>query len=327
MPGQTVRLGVIGCGNIAGSHLRAINEIPQIEIVAAADINEERAESFAQQAGAKAHFTDWREMLQEVELDAIDQCTPHTLHLEPTVAAAERGIHVFTEKPMATELTECDAMIAACEDAGVVLMVGQVLRFRDPHTEARRLIDDGRIGEVTHVIRRRWGFTKESSMQPWSVNPDLAGSWVLYGFGSHAADLVLWITRSEAHRVFAMARQTNPIWDDVDDIDMQYELSNGAIALQSHSMNSRQRAWDLSVIGTEDSLHINGETIICGDEEITVPLQEYGGMKEQLTEFADAITEGREPEASGRDCRRTYALLEAARISMRTGQIVDPREL
>ncbi len=83
-------------------------------------------------------------MLEEVELDAIDVCTPHTLHMEPTLAAAERGLHVFTEKPMATELAECDRMIAACQQAGVVLMVGQVLRFYAPHVEARRIVSSGR---------------------------------------------------------------------------------------------------------------------------------------------------------------------------------------
>lgn len=322
-----IRLGFIGCGNIAGAHLRAIEQIPAIDVVAMADIDEDRARDFADRSGAEAHFTDWRDMLDEVELDAIDQCTPHTLHLEPTLEAAERGIHVFTEKPMATELEHCDRMIEACDDCGVVLMVGQVLRFRDPHIKARELIDEGRIGEVTHVIRRRWSFTKDFTNQPWSVDPELAGGWVLYGFASHAADLVLWITRSHACEVFATARQTNPRWDDVDDIDIQCELSNDAIALLSHTMNSRERAWDLSVIGTEDSLHIKGETILCGEEEMSVPLQAYNGMKEQLEEFASAVLQDREPEASGRDCRRTYALLEAAKISMKQRRVVDARDL
>ena len=87
---QPIRIGFIGCGNIANSHMSAIERIPEIEIVAGADINADRAREFVEKAGAEAYFTDWRQMLEEVELDAIDQCTPHTLHMEPTLAAAER---------------------------------------------------------------------------------------------------------------------------------------------------------------------------------------------------------------------------------------------
>jgi len=322
-----IKIGFIGCGNIANAHLQAIERIPEIEIVAGADINEDRAREFVQKAGAQAYFTDWRQMLEEVELDAIDQCTPHTLHMEPTLAAAERGIHVFTEKPMATELAECDRMIAACEQAGVVLMVGQVLRFYAPHIEARRIVSSGQLGQVKNVIRRRWSYTKGVSSQPWASDRALAGRWLLYGLGTHAADLILWMTDSEATNVFAMGRQIHPMWDDVDELTIQMELSNGAMALQTHCLNCYASAWDLAVNGTDDSLYVNGETLIVGGEERHVPMQEGGGMYTQMAEFASAVLEGREPEASGKDVRRTYALLEAAKLSMDEGRIVDASQL
>ncbi len=322
-----IKIGFIGCGNIANAHMSAIERIPEIEIVAGADINVDRAREFVEKAGAEAYFTDWRQMLEEVELDAIDQCTPHTLHMEPTLAAAKRGIHVLTEKPMATELGECDRMIAACQQAGVVLMVGQVLRFYAPHIEARKIVSSGHLGQIKNVIRRRWGYSKDVPSQPWSADPALSGGWALYGLGSHAADLILWMTDSEATKVFAMGRQINPSWDDVDEVTIQMELSNGAMALQTHCMNCYANAWDLAVNGTDDSLYVNGETLIVGGEERHVPMQEGGGMYTQIAEFASAVLEGREPEASGEDVRRTYALLEAAKLSMKEGRIVDASQL
>jgi len=324
---QPIRIGFIGCGGISHSHMQAIERIPEIEIVAGADVQIDRAHKFVQEAGAEAYFADWRQMLEEVELDAIDQCTPHTLHMAPALAAAERGIHVLTEKPMATELDECDRMIVACQQAGVVLMVAQVLRFYAPHIEARRMVNSGQLGQIKNVIRRRWGYSKEVSSQPWAADPALSGGWLLYGLGSHAADLILWMTDSEATNVFAMGRQINPFWDDVDEITIQMELSNGAMALQSHCRNCYAHAWDLAVNGTDDSLYINGETLIVGGEERHVPMQEGGGMYTQLAEFASAVLEGREPEASGKDVRRTYALLEAAKMSIKEGRIVDASQL
>ena len=320
---KPIRIGFIGCGNIAQAHRRAIERIPELQIVAGADIVEQKAIDFVEKTGAEAHFTDWRQMLEKVELDAIDQCTPHTLHLEPTLAAAQAGLHVFTEKPMATELTECDQMIEACQQAGVVLMVGQVLRFFAAEIEARKIVAAGQLGQIKNVIRRRWGFSKNVPSQPWASDPELAGSWILYGLGSHAADLILWITDAEARQVFAMARQLNPYWDDVDEITIQMELSNGAMALETLSMNSYAPAWDLVINGTDDSLYVNGEQLVVGGEERRVAIEGYEPMHAQLAEFAAAVLEGREPEASGKDVRRSYALLEAAKISMREGRIVD----
>ncbi len=322
-----IRMGFIGCGNIAYAHMQAIQRIPEIKIVAGADIQIDRARKFAQDAGAEAYFTDWRQMLEEVELDAIDQCTPHTLHMEPTLAAAERGLHVFTEKPMATELAQCDQMIAACQAAGVILMVGQVLRFYAPHIAARKIVSSGQLGQIKNVIRRRWSYTTHIPYQPWSSDPELSGGWLLYGLGSHAADLILWMTDTEAIKVFAMGRQINPTWDNVDELTIQMELSNGAMALQTHSLNCYANAWDLIINGTEDSLYVNGETLVVSGEERHVPMQEGGGIYTELAEFASAVLEGREPEASGKDVRRTYALLEAAKLSMKEGRIVDASSL
>jgi len=247
--------------------------------------------------------------------------------MEPTLAAAERGIHVFTEKPMATELAECDRMIAACAEADVILMVGQVLRFYAAHVAAREIVNSGTLGQIKNVIRRRWSYTKEVPSQPWASDPALAGSWLLYGLASHEADLILWMTDAEATNVFALGRQINPSWDDVDEITIQMELSNGAMALQTHCLNCYANAWDLTVNGTEDSLYVNGETLIVGGEERQVPMQEGGGMYTELAEFASAVREDREPEASGKDVRRTYALLEAAKLSMKEGRIVDASRL
>lgn len=326
---RPIRLGIIGCGGIAGSHLRALKTLPEFEVAAVCDVNVKRASEFMAEAGGSgdAVFCDWRDMIRSGGIDAVDIATPPVFHHGPAVFAAEHGLHVFVEKPMAPTLAECDAMIEAADLNGVYTMVGQVLRFRDINQRAKQLIEEGRIGEVRNVIRRRWGFTKDFSSEPWANDPSVAAGWVLYGFGPHAADLILWLTRTSPVRVFAMGQKINPFWRDYDDITIQIELSNGGMATQSHSVNSRASAWDIALMGTKDAMYINGDSIVVGEETIEVPLQEFGGMKEQFAEFGAAILEDREPEASGKDVRRTMVLLEAAKISMCEGCVVDAANL
>ena len=92
------------------------------------------------------------------EVEAVHVCSIHKVHAEQVVAAARAGKHVLVEKPMALSVAECDRMIAACEDVpGVVLMVGQVMRHFPVNLRVRSLIQEGAIGEVGHMIRRRYG--------------------------------------------------------------------------------------------------------------------------------------------------------------------------
>ena len=109
---EPIRIGFIGCGNITHSHMQAIQRIPEIEIVAGADIQIDRAYKFVREAGAEAYFADWRQMLEEVGLDAIDQCIPHTLPMEPTLVAAGRT------HQLARHQSASSGRVAAIPEAG-----------------------------------------------------------------------------------------------------------------------------------------------------------------------------------------------------------------
>ncbi|HXO08142.1 MAG TPA: Gfo/Idh/MocA family oxidoreductase, partial [Solirubrobacteraceae bacterium] len=95
-----LKVGIIGGGWIARRHVPAIDAAPEVELVAACDADVERAHAIADPRGAHA-YQDWRELLEREQLDAIWVCTPPGVHREPTVAALERGVHVFLEKPLA----------------------------------------------------------------------------------------------------------------------------------------------------------------------------------------------------------------------------------
>jgi len=323
---MSLRSGLIGCGGIAQSHLKALKSLPEFAVVAAADVDLSRAQQACADFDIPRAFASYEEMLQ-ADLDAVSICLPHHLHREAAVAAAQAGKHVLCEKPMATTLADADAMIAAAEAAGTVLMIGQVLRFRPANQRAREIILGGGIGEVKQVIRRRYGFSKDYPHAPWSADPAKAGGWALYGFGSHEADAILFLTDSEATTVYARGEINNPHWGDPDEISILFGLSRGGFATELHTLNCPWGAWDCIITGTEGALNIQSGELLHNDERLELPLPPDGGMSDQIREFGAAITGGREPMASGRNVRRTMALLEAAKLSMQTGQIVDAQSL
>lgn len=317
-----LRMGVIGCGGISRAHLPAQRDLDGVRTVAVCDIDEAAARAAADEFGVPKVYTDWRELIADDEVDAVAVLLPHHLHRDPAVAAAQAGKHVLVEKPMAISLQECDDMIAAAESAGVVLMVAQILRFRPANRRARELIRAGAIGEVRNVLRRRLGRTREFR-SAWATDPKQAGGWVLYGFGAHEVDMILWLTDSKPGTVFAQGRLTNPYWGDYDEVTVQMELSPGAMATYQHSLNCPWGAWDCIVIGTEGAMRVETEAVRVEDEVYPAPLDSAAAFREQVGEFLRAVRTGEEPEASGRQVRNTMAALEAAKLSLRNGVAVD----
>lgn len=314
-----ISFGIVGCGGIGRAHMAALEAVPQLELAATCDIDPSRAKAYAEEFGAAKVYTDYERLASDSDIHAVSICLPHHLHRAPTVACAQGGKHVLCEKPMETSLADCDAMIQAADDADVTLMIGQVLRFREANRRAKALIGEGAIGKPMNVLRRRYGYHREYPRAPWSADPAMAGGWTLYGFGSHEIDAILWLLDSPAQTVFALGNKNNPHWGDYDEITILMRLQSGAIATQQHSINCPFGAWDCVVIGEEGAMRIDSDSIALGDERIEAPLQEGGGMREQFAEFARAIAEGAEPEASGRDVRRTMVALEAAKMSLASG--------
>jgi predicted dehydrogenase len=313
-----LRVAVIGCGGIARAHLDAMRALPARPVVTV-DVDENRARQYAEEYGAQRYVTRIEDALAD-DVDAAIVCLPHHLHRETVVAAAEHGKHVLTEKPMALSLREADAMIEAAGRNRVCLMVGQVLRFRGANIKARQLIREGRIGEPRNVIRRRLSRSREFH-SAWARDPAKAGGWVLYGYGSHEVDMMLWLFDTHATRVYAQGRMNNPYWNDYDEISLHMELANGMIATLNHSLNSASGAWDTTITGTAGSMYVANERIVLDGKEMEVPMGP--AMERQLREFVDAIAGGREPEASGANVRRTMQALEAAKRSLASGQIVS----
>jgi predicted dehydrogenase len=205
MATEHLGVAVIGCGGIAAAHLRALTAVRGGRLVAAVDAIGERAEAVTQCYGGRA-YTSWGDALLDPSVDACIVCLPHHLHEAATIAACQAGKHVLVEKPMAIGLAQSKAMVQAAESAGVALMVGQVLRFRNLNRKARELLRGGRIGQVVSLLRRRHSYSRAYPQAPWSEDPAKAGGWLLYGFG--APDMIAEATKDARRAAMQFAQDS-----------------------------------------------------------------------------------------------------------------------
>src|ERR1017187_9290882 len=150
-----VRIGLVGCGNFGESHLQAFRAIPQAEVAAVFDTDANRARQIASQFSVPGICGSVEEICGLPDLAAIDVVTPEHMHLEPVRMALTAGKHVFVEKPLATNLQECSAMIEAASSADRFLMVGQILRFETKYAMLNDEIVSGRLGKAVSMHARR----------------------------------------------------------------------------------------------------------------------------------------------------------------------------
>ena len=146
-----LRIGIIGGGRITDLHALAYRDYQKAEIYAVSDINENTARSRAEEWGARHWYTDYREMLSDPKIDAVEIITPHHVHAEMTAAALEAGKHVSVQKPMALTVGECDEMIDAAARSGKNLRVFENFQHFPPIAKAKELLDSGAIGDPISI--------------------------------------------------------------------------------------------------------------------------------------------------------------------------------
>lgn len=204
---RTVRFGIVGCGKITERlALPQLAHNRHAAVAALIDINRTNALRMARhfQIDRRLVWTSWHRMLRHADVDAVAVNVPNALHAEIAVAALEAGKHVLVEKPIATTLTDADAMIAAARRHRRVLMVEQTQRFDPAHETAHRLLRAGAIGAVREV-RGRLGHAGPQywagTTRTWLIDRRLSGGGALMDVGAHIVDLLRWFSGKRIRRV------------------------------------------------------------------------------------------------------------------------------
>lgn len=209
---EPIRIGIIGCGQIAQQHLTNYSRIPEANVVACADIDPSAADTTAQKFDIQNVYYKAQEMLKRDDLDAIDVCLHNNLHMPATVAALESGRHVYCEKPMAGSYRDAATMLETARSAGRKLHIQLAMVYSDSTCAARELIEAGEVGEIYHArstgFRRRGRPYVDGYGKPQFVQKPVSGGGALYDMGVyHISQLLYILGNPEVKRVSGKAYQ------------------------------------------------------------------------------------------------------------------------
>ena len=354
MKKKTLRVGIVGCGGIANLHLdRFYRHEPRVELAAFCDILPDRANRYADGfAPAAARFADYRDLLKDPSIDAIDICTPNDLHSEIAIAAFRAGKHVFCEKPDAIDAKKAAAMRDAAAKAGKVLMVMRNNRFTDAAKYLKKFVEDGRAGEI---YAGRCGWQRRRGIPGkggWFTTKARSGGGPLIDLGVHMIDLAVWLmgnprpvaVSGQTFRKFAGADDVSDSVHssfgdsvkggtfDVEDLAMGFiRFDNGAVLQVEFSWASniaRERRF-VELMGTKAGFEIEDAKMRIFAEEngelldIAPPgEQRDDGHARNLRNFVDALLDGAEPCYRPQQGVDMIAILEGFYKSAKLGREV-----
>ena len=264
MDKKVMNIAVIGCSGMASSHMRGIRNKEGVKLYAICDTAQERLTQRKEEYGVEIAVTDYMELVNDPNLDAVVIVVPDKLHLPMTKAFLEAGKAVLCEKPMALTVEECEEMMRVEKATGGKLMIGQVCRCTPAFRKAKELVDAGRIGELVFVESEyAHNYAVARGYNDWRVDPDRHG---FIGGGCHAVDLLRWIAGNPTE-VYAHANHKILTDWPVDDTSIAiYKFPNNVMGKVFVSIGCRRNYTMRSVFyGTKG-------TIICDNRspEITI---------------------------------------------------------
>ncbi len=347
-----LRTALVGYGKVAHTHAEALRILPESELVAVCGRKRERAQAFAAQYGIRA-YTDLRQMMRDARVEAVVVCTPHPAHAEAVIAAAEAGVHALVEKPLASSLRHCDAMIAAARSAGIKLGMISQRRLYAPVQRVKVAIDGGKIGQpiLGTVVMLGWRDEAYYRSDPWRGKWDLEGGGVLVNQAPHQLDLLQWFM-GPIEQLFGYWDNLNHPTIEVEDTAVAVlRFKNGALGsivvsnsqkpgihgkVQVHGANGasvgvQTDGGAMFIAGVSSVLEppVNDLWTVPGEEHLLAEWQaedraifdrvdatRYYHLR-QDQDFLQAILEDREPLVNGEEGRKTVELFTAIYRSQR----------
>ncbi|ESP88844.1 Gfo/Idh/MocA family protein [Candidatus Halobonum tyrrellensis] len=324
-----LRFGIGGTGNWGLEDGRNVMAEGRATVVAAADVSDDaRANAVAEfDIDESSAYESYETMLESEALDAVVITTPHVFHYEQIVAALDRDLHVFCEKPLVIDVDDAKDVVRRAESGDRVVMPGFQRHVMPAYVAARdhwQRVDETPTS-VTSTITQPWAGQFEDA---WRADPDLSGGGYLYDTGTHLLDALMWVTDLTPASVSAEMEFV----DDDERVDASASLlvtfEEGATA--SVTADGRGGVVDEHhhVWSGDTGTHISGrgwtnrDLRVIDAESDRIPNVDAMERRTKVGAFVDAITEGTEPPATVRDGLKVTAVTEAAYEAARTGERV-----
>jgi UDP-N-acetyl-2-amino-2-deoxyglucuronate dehydrogenase len=337
---ETKRFGLVGCGRISGRHFSAISEIGGAEIVSCCDIDKSRLEESGRQYGITQLYRSYDEMLSGAEMDAVIICTPSGMHPEMGIKAANKQLHVITEKPMAINLVQADELVKACDANSVELFVVKQNRLNPAIQLLKQAIDKGRFGKIFSLNATvRW-----ARPQSYYDQAKWRGTWEFDGGAfmnqaSHYMDLIQWLG-GPVESVMAMTATLNHKIESEDMGTGIIRFRNGTLGTVEVTMNifPRNLEGSITVMGESGTVKIGGIAVNkvehwefkdYDDDDKTIhecttnPSSVYGfGHLGYLRNVVEVLQGNGKAQTDGREGRKSLEIITAMYESAKTGKRV-----
>jgi len=355
---EKLRTAVVGVGKVTDMHVRALVNLKESQFTAVCGRSREKTETYASQYKVKA-YTDVDEMVSREKIDVVIICTPHPNHREPAIAALEAGAHVLVEKPLASSLEDCDAMIEASKRFGKQIGVVCQRRWYLPAMRVKRAIDNGKIGEPVFGTINMLGWRDKAyyDSDPWRGTWKGEGGGVLVNQAPHQLDMLQWFM-GEIDELYGQWSNLNHPYIEVEDTaNAILTFKNGAVAniivsnsqkpgiygkVHVHGKNGasvgvQTDGGAMFVAGMSSILEppVNDLWTVPGEESMLqqwvkedseffnhLPNQMDYFHERNIEDFLQALLEGRKPLITGEDGRVTVEIFTAIYRSTRDGKPV-----
>ena len=207
-----IKFAVVGTGIIGLSHIKAISEIPEATLVALCDINESVVSRLSKELGVPC-FTNYHDLPNGVECDAVILNLPHGLHAEAAVFFLKSGINVLVEKPMANTSAECASMLEAAKSARKHLAVAHPQRHFGAIAKVKEIYDSGELGKFCMYTGQRSVNYFSDERPRWFLSKKLAGGGIVMNYGAHELDKLQYITGERVKTVYSSCKNIKNDFD------------------------------------------------------------------------------------------------------------------
>ena len=342
---MTLHIGLIGGGNITETHARAARAVAGVEIAAIYGPNAEKVSRLCREHGGRP-YGDFEQFLTHQPMDFVAIGSPSGLHALQGIAAARRGLHVLTEKPIDTTVGRADALIAEADEAGVKLGLFFQDRVKPDLLRVKKTIDNHALGKpILADARVKWHRPADYyTNSRWRGTLALDGGGALINQAVHTVDLMLWMFGDV---VSVQAKSTTAMHkiEAEDTLVALLEFANGALGvLQATTSVYPGYPRRLELTGTEGTVIIEQDRLLAADLRNPVneliqsseadsnrsssspAVSDVRGHQALIEDFVRAIQTGANPRCDGREGRRSLALVEAIYAASRTGERVECRD-
>lgn len=327
-----VKLCMLGCGGISGTHARRMRDHPDVRIVGLCDVSQPVVESYIERnlneyQPTAAIFTDPARMYADTDADAVLIATPHTLHFDQGMEALAAGLHVYMEKPMVTAADQAYALARKVQESGKVFVIGYNTPCTPEFNYLRQQIRDKALGSLELVsgwLTQGW---MTATVGTWRQNPELSGGGQAYDSGAHILNSLCWSVESDIDQVLAFTDNKSAPVDVNSSINIRF--TNGVLATIIIGGNCPTDASQMMYAFDEGRIDIDGWSgswinVFDRQGQVKYP-QITGKLQVPNDNFIDAILGRAEPRTSAQNGIVHSELMDAIYESARTGKAARPK--